>query len=576
MTGRTFKAAAICLLAMALGALGCGESGGGTEPAPDPVLFISIDSLHPGYLDLNADGEAGGTDGDWLMPKVHRFLGEAVHFAESRCYLPSATDMNHLNVLAGTSSAQTGIVGVTTQLVNWNADGTPFLDNIDLSMSLDGQGRPTDTLFNAWKRRWPASKTVFISGKGWVADMYKTDGADIEIFVTGTENPAYLPAPYDWSFYDPETDVDAEEDPESWAQTTFCNLVFDSNPELFPPDAWVVDATLDVLREETPAFGLILLAQMDDAQHALGTAWDPDEFEACSNLESCDRRSKRNPRVFREPVLDAVRDVDAQFGRLVDGIRRLDAYKDVTIILYSDHSHITHLIKRVPNMLDWVRSTTDVADILFQEEIISRAERDGTGFYCLSGSSLGACYFKGDSVYERQERARAAKDVLGDHKVRNPETGEWECPWIVLDHADMRDGLRDEDENRWLVDPGELWHAYFGDNNNADTLVWPDIILLARNGWQIPVYDGVLGNLGVDIPFPLPPLTVFIGGHGGLDTEPIVMAMGGPGIATGKVINDAGYESNYRIADLAVTVANRFGLELTTETVGIDRSVDLE
>jgi len=54
------------------------------------------------------------------------------------------------------------------------------------------------------------------------------------------------------------------------------------------------------------------------------------------------------------------------------------------------------------------------------------------------------------------------------------------------------------------------------------------------------------------------------------------MVFQGPGMKAGKVIADSTYAKNYRIADIAVTLAKMFGLELRSTTVGKDRSNDLK
>jgi hypothetical protein len=99
------------------------------------------------------------------MPSVRAFLNRAVWYPEAKAYLPAATDMNHLNALAGTSTAQNGIIGVWAQPVGWDEKGKAIIRNSHLSMARDDQGRPVDTLFHAWKRRWPGSKTLLITGK---------------------------------------------------------------------------------------------------------------------------------------------------------------------------------------------------------------------------------------------------------------------------------------------------------------------------------------------------------------------------------------------------------------------------
>lgn len=548
------------------GLAGCGgdseSSNGSSRGRPSPVLFISIDSLPPSYLTLNRRGERGGREGDWLMPNLMRFLEGATLFADARGYLPAATDMNHLNAVAGTSSAQTGVISVSVQPRNWNPDGTMRIEPIHVSWFRDEQGRAVDTLFNAWKRKWPRSKTMYIAGKFWVGEMFRSPISDVDIIVTGGDYPTYLTAPEVRNFYDPPGDVDASTDPESLYQVIGGRGLLMKDPAHFPSDRWIVDAALSVLDREEPDLGVILVAQMDDAQHAFGTVSDPDEFVPCGNLR-CDYQSARHPMTYREPILDAVRDVDNEFGRLMEGLRQMDRYRDATIVLYSDHGHINHLLQ------EDFGDSTDMVQILLREGLITEEEKKGIGFSALGVSSVGGIWRKGDTLAERQAWALAAKDALLRHEILNPQTGERECPWFVGVHEDMRRGMPGYSE------PGELWHAHYGPRNDPETMLWPDLVLGAKNGWQIPIYGGVLANIGIRLPDWFPPFTLFLGGHGGVDTLPIVMAVRGPSVARGKVVSDPTYTKNHRISDLAITVARMHGLTLCTTTVGQDLTAEL-
>lgn len=551
--------------------MGCGD-GGSLEGdstglgQPAPLLFISIDSLPPEYLDLDANGKKRGTKGNRLMPNVCAFLREATHFTDARDYMPAATDMNHLNAIAGTSSAQTGIISVAVQPYSWNPDGTCDMQRPHMSWARDDQGRPVDTLFNAWKRKWPRSKTIYSSGKFWVADMYRTDTSDVDIFLTGSDRPDYVDPPESWNFYDPVNDTDGKEDPESLMQRVLIQQILMKDPEHFPADSWLVDATLKVLEREEPDFGVILLAQMDDVQHAMGTAWNPDAFE--EGGFRCGWRDRQNPWICREPVLDAVRDVDEQFGRLIAGLKGMDRYREATLVLYSDHGHISHLLQRGLEDGQRLHGSTDVVDILHKAGSLSDDEKDGKGFATVTACSFGILYWKGE-ISMRKQRAFEAKEILTAHEVVHPSTGKRECPWEVMIHEDMIRGMEG------VAGPGELWHEYFGPRDDGVSPIWPDMVITMKNGWQIPLYGDVVANFGMEFPFPLPPLTVFLGGHGAPDTQRIVMAASGPGIPRGRVLFDPEYQRDFRIADLAITMQKRFGLKLKSSTVGRDRSMDL-
>jgi hypothetical protein len=210
----------------------------------------------------------------------------------------------------------------------------------------------------------------------------------------------------------------------------------------------------------------------------------------------------------------------------------------------------------------------DAVGILYDAGIVSGAQIDGDGFIVLSGSSLGEVYWKADTLEERRALAARAKQALLAYRAVNPETGRSECPWRVLDQTEMQDGVPG------IAGPGELWHDYFGPDAGPGELLWPDLLIFMRNGWQIPVYHGLFGNLNIVVP-DAPPLSLFNGGHGGPDTQAILMAVRGPGVAEGRMLDDPLFDRDYRISDIAMTAASLFGLDLISTTVGRDRSAEL-
>jgi predicted AlkP superfamily pyrophosphatase or phosphodiesterase len=558
------------------------------QPGPPPsqkssaskaprVIIISIDSLDPRYLYLNGRGESGGKSGDWLMPRVRRFLDEGVWFENTRCHMPAITDPNHLNVVSGGSSAHSGLYSVSLQLFDWHDDGRPKIVGPSLSWARDDEGRPVDTLFAAWKRRWPESVTFYVSGKEWVARMYDTPNSGVDMIIGGSKFPAYCdPPPGGYRFYDPPGDDDAEVDYETAVQRSVSRRFYENNPGHFPPDMWVVNTALKMLNRELPDFGVVVLAQADDLQHGLGAAWDPGEFVGEPRL----RKSAINPMTAREAVLDGMRDVDRQFGRLLDGLKSMPNYRDATIILYSDHGHVTHraketvwdIFKKSAFDLYDRRVSTDLVAILAQAGIIHGRELDYRGFCPIMGSSVGGLCFKGE-IAKRREKAELTKAALLAHRVVNPATGLEELPWDVLDWRDMKRGVPG------VCEAGELYHPYFGDNDTPGRLHWPDIFVMARNNWQLPAVMGLLTNIGLALPEfvakRMAPWRAMLGGHGSADTQAVLMAMQGPDIGRGRLLSDPEYKRNYRLADVAVTLSSMLNLELTSTTIGRDRTPEV-
>lgn len=560
------------------------QKNGTVGARPSRLIFVAVDGLHPQYIELNARGMPGGREGDWLTPNLRAFLKKSLWYKNAKAYLPAATDMNHLNALAGTCSAQTGILGVWAQPRRWSPKGEAVVTRNNIADARDDRGRPVDTLFHAWKRRYPESKTTMISGKEWVAEMFREEGGSspVDILVTGPHHPDYLMPPRREKLADPATDDDAACDPESGRGSFFGKSM---NPgevmtrlytgqgglltwqmehfaDRFPHDQWVVEAALEIFKRENPGMAYILLAQCDDAGHCLGSAWDPSEFVpadppytpplGCENKPGYQLVSSRNRMLFREAVLDVIRDVDIQFGRLMEGFRQQGVLDDAIVILLSDHSMVNHL-----DTDDF--SSTDCIGVLQRAGIIeTRHFLENRDVFAFTVSSYGLLYWKRD----KQNVARA-KAALLDHRAFNPQSGVQECPWWVIDREDMKNGLKG------VCLPGELYHDYYVEVDRERTVLWPDLIILAKNGWQLPVYNGQVPNVGIKAPRWTPPWRVYNGGHGSVDTLPIVAAVRVPNGKTGVC------EEPLRIADLGVTAAALFDLELQSSTVGKNLSKDI-
>lgn len=546
------------------------------------LIFIAIDALHPKYLELDAQGLGAGSDGNWLTPNIRAFLQESVWYKNAKCFLPAATDMNHLNAMAGTSSGQTGIISVWAQPAGWNENGDAIIHRTSMAFARDDQGRPVDTLFSAWKRRWPDSKTLLITGKEWVGEMFRKDGSPgfgIDILVTGPNHPDYLKPPEIERFAHPDTpELDDGDycDPVSGHLGFFAGSMRPSNvmtrlytgqgslltlqmehfAEHFPHDRWIVDSTLEIFKRENPDLAYILLAECDDAGHCIGSAWDPTEFvqvdppyeppEYCDYKSEYQLVSRRNKLLFKTGILNAIRNVDTQFGRLMKGLQKQGVLDRARVVLLSDHSAVNHLYTD-----DF--SSTDVMALLTDAEIIEKKN-----VYAFSVSSYGVLYWR-----DHKEQIPKAKELLLSHRTLNPQTGTEECPWFVLDRNDMKNGMDG------VCLPGELYHSYYIDTDREKTLIWPDLIILGKNGWQIPVYNGHVPNVGIKAPSWAPPWRVYNGGHGSVDTLPIVAAISVPEGKKGILYKPI------RIADLGVTAASLFGLTLNSTTIGTDLSKDI-
>jgi len=524
------------------------------------VVIISIDALDPRYLFLNKQGEYGGHEGDYLMPNVRAIVDSGVRFANAQCHLPSATDMNHLNALAGTCSLQTGIFGVSAQPVKWNDNGKMgAMDAPDLFSW--GQSRPIDTLFSAWKREFGSgSRTLYAAGKEWVGRMFDTQGSGVDMVLGGSTASLDMPdrlfpmgfsAPERYSFYDPPSDKNRLYDYTSPYQKIFCDFFYGRNPENFPSDSWMVENTLRVIKTAKPDLTVLLLAQMDDLQHGLGTAY-PEDFNRLLLSDT----SSINAWVVREAVLDGIRDVDVHVGKFMNELYAMPEYRDTLIVLYSDHGHVTHRDTLRANVGPFIE--TDPTAVLKRYRFLSEAEKNGYGYFPYTASSYGGLYFNGN---DRVKRAAEAKEILNDYTLKDyfPDGSALgtTSPWYVMTREDMVCGMPGKG-----ILPYELFHH--SADNRAKGL-WPDVMLFMKNGWQLPITGGLAANLGVTLPSTLPPLVGFLGGHGSLDSRKIVLAYKGPGIPHGKVVN-----TPCRISDIGLTLKGLLGMSVEL----IDKSKD--
>ena len=300
--------------------------------------------------------------------------------------------------------------------------------------------------------------------------------------MTGPNHPDYLKSPQKESLADPHTDHDAACDPESTrlgffggpmeasdvmtrlytGQGSLLTWQMENFPEHFPHDSWIVDSTLEIFRRDNPDMAYILLAQCDDAGHSIGCAWDPSEFikvdppyepgEGCENRPEYQLVSSRNKLLFKEAILDVVRDVDIQFGRLMEGLQSQGVLDKAKVILLSDHSAENHLYTE-----DF--SSTDCVGLLEEAGIIAKGDlSEKKEMYAFSVSGYGVLYWR-----ENKEKISKAKEVLLSHQAINPQTGKKECPWWVIDRFDMKNGLKG------ICLPGELYHTYYVDVDKEQT-----------------------------------------------------------------------------------------------------------
>ncbi|MBX2864638.1 MAG: alkaline phosphatase family protein [Leptolyngbyaceae cyanobacterium MAG.088] len=527
-----------------------------TLNAPDvqtePLIIIALDALNPAYVNLDRYATGLGSEGDWLMPNLQGFREQSAYWENAKAWAPYVTDNNHLNAVAGTNPGLTGTYNVNFQAIEWGPRGVQTPD-IHIANARYPDGTPVQTIFDLFETVTNGdATTAYIAGKDWVGDSYianeeNPDRNVVDFSVTGSR-PRYQDPFGEPNYYDnPETDADAEWDPESRNQVRSSNLLNGNVDDggaggSHPSDHWIADEALQILRNDQPDVIYILMAQLDQSQHALGSLvinedglpeWDigprprgiPDEvFE--------ERYTYVNPvnnELYMEPIVDAIWDTDQAFGDLMAGIEQIKTdipgYLDnANIVVLSDHNMVTHQDQ------GGLRGATSIKDILTDNgiDVSGRGALD-----VVSNGSTGYVFLRPDADISLIDQV---DDILGDYTLVNPETGQSEVPWDIVTRDEMITGRPDLN-----LEPMELYHQYY-----ADEGIWPHLFLFAKNGWQFP-----LEKEGRDFSG-----TLLKGAHGSNDSDDILMAIQGMGLPVGT------YSSPVRISDIGTTAMEYYDLPI--------------
>jgi len=498
------------------------------------VYFVSIDSLHPAYLQLNAAGAGPGKDGDRLMPNLHRLQQRSVFYPNAKAHIISATDMNHFNFLAGTMTGTSGIPLVATAFFGFDEKGKPITvanRNLKSEITIYGEGKKVKTIFNSAKTFNPRAWTAFVSGKGWVPEMMKFPDYQLDRVITGAETPEWAnpipggsdspakqlrsllrallarPGKKAHQLGNPENLPEPQDRRENYPLAKLMNGV----PSQFPPDKWVMDAALKVLENEDPDVFYVLLAAVDDAGHAYGSAFDPEEWDSRGTATLKDDVSQFDSRASRQGILNVVREADKQLGRLLDLLEERGSLDKVILVAESDHAMVTHYRK----------------SLALGERLKKAGKFDSKADYFFGGaSSVGM-------VANKTGNPAVMADVeaaLESWQVKNPVTGRLECPVIVYNREEMKTGFDQATGKQWML-PNEYYSAYYVEHRKPGQVQWVDLLILTAPNYKFRLEGVGLGNLGMtSLPIKLPKWGFFIGGHGSFDTQPCLLMVSAPGV----------------------------------------------
>ena len=522
------------------------------------VYYWAIDSMDPEYLYLNSKGKGPGSPGNWLMPNLHAFLDQGVNYTSAKVYLPSATDMNHTNALAGTYTGTQGIYMVGGTFLGF----TQLDEVIDAPNSMDlmrygPNGAPIERIYEVAKEQTGSNPlTGFWSNKNWLADVEAQKSVDIE----GSSNkwPLFFPAPAKYDAGDPKpsttfskcfyNDVTREViTPIQLGQLNFLvglglflipvTTVVGSMPGNHAEDRYLVDSFFRSIAEEDPDVSYINAGDLDNTGHFTGASWDPSEFNVWG-------QSKYSPLMKRDDCLAICRKVDSYFAEFIDMLKARGVYDNSTIVVLADHG--------MENMKDQSKGyqVLDLRNILRQHGFVHWEDYNEAG-----GTEINFVWC------QDKTKLAAIEDILKNYTVNDPKLGPVK-PLTVVDREEMLNG---EDFGvHGKVRPRELYSEYWINHpGQPDGQLWPDLFVFPLYNYNIAAHGQILaGSINpVGITLGNVPDSVELGfpaAHGGLQTTSIPLVFkapaGDPDYTPGiKVSNEV------EVADIAPTIYKIMG-----------------
>lgn len=536
------------------------------------IYYWSVDSMEPEYMYLNRAGTGPGSEGDWLMPNHHAFLSQGVNYADARSYLPTATDMNHTNALAGTYTGTSGVylVGGTVRGFTEHDEPINALNSMDL-MRYGPEGKPIERVYEVAKRETGGKAlTGFWSNKNWLTELESQKTVDIAGH--SEEFPFFYPPPRKYVAGDPETDNDPF-DPMSgpfkmdlYSDVTReiiiptllgqfnlllglgmfaipMSLVFGLGPGGHCEDRHLAHSVLRSIIEEDPDVAYINVADLDNTGHFTGSSWNPEEWDTSGTQTAVDDVNKYSPWMRRDDCLDIAREEDVLFGEFLDLLKARGVYDNSIVVVLSDHG------------MENVKDQDNGYEVIDLRKILSRHGFVYNEDYREAGGA-GSVIWCGDPVKVAQ-----IEQVLEQYTVDDPEQGKIN-PMIVLNRQEMRDGM--DYGERGSVLPGELYSEYWANNpGEPDGHIWADLFVFPQYRYNICTHGQVLagGFNPVGITLGNIPDTVQMGFpsfHGGLSTGRIPLVFKAPAGYPGYI---PGTERAERvgIGDIAPTIYQIMG-----------------
>ncbi len=537
------------------------------------IYFWAIDSMDPEYLYLSRKGTGRGRKGDWLMPNIRAFLRDSINYRNTDAYLPSATDMNHTNALAGTYTGTQGIymVGGTYKGFTEHDEVLVVPNTMDL-MKYGKEGKPIERVFEVAKEETSGKALCgFWSNKNWLAEL--EGGRGVDIIGHSERWPLFFKPPWKYRFAgDPKTDSNPEDPVSAPIRSCFHSpatgakavviptilgqfdivtglqlfsvpiaLLFGKIPGMHAEDRYIASSFFRSIIEEDPDVCYINLGDLDNTGHFTGASWSLSEWKPGKTEDTSDDENVYSPWLRRDECIDIAREADALFGSFIRLLKERGVYENSIIVVLSDHG--------MENMKDPKKGyeVIDLREILRDKGIVFKEQYEESG-----GTELSMIWCPDLSLTARIEK------ILEKHTVCDPILGKVR-PLIVVNRKEMRQGVEFGKHGR--VRPMELYSEKWIENPSPEGHIWPDLFVFPLYNYQIMAHgDSIttgINNVGLTIGINAAEEVKFgfPAAHGGLQTQHIPLLFKPPDGCR------AGYEvaQNVEIGDIAPTIYRLMG-----------------
>ncbi len=540
------------------------------------IYYFSIDSMNPEYLYLNREGTGPGSEGDWLMPNLHAFLESGVNYTNAKCYLPSATDMNHTNALAGTLTGTQGIYMVGGTYARFTEhDEVIARSNSMEQMYYGEEGKPLKRIYEVAKEQTGGKALCgFWSNKDWLANL--EGEKTVEIIGNSERWPFFFMPP--WK-YRAAGDPQSDENPQDRLSASFgdccmhsnnaeettiptmlgqfdlylafrflnmpISLLFGKVPGMHAEDRYIAESFIRSVLEEDPDVCYVNLADLDNTGHFTGASWFLEEWEPGGKKGIENDRSRFSPWPRREECLDILREADLLFGEFIRLLKDRGVYDNSIIVFLSDHG--------MENAKDPEEGYQfiDLREILRKNGFLHREDYFESG-----GTEINLIWCDDPTKTELIEK------VLEDYTVEDKELGTVH-PLCVINRQEMRDGVDYGKFGR--VRPRELYSEYWINHPEArEGQRWPNLFVFPLYNYQQAAHGDIFatGNNAVGIKLGIKLAESVIigmpGTHGGLQTTSIPLIFKAP---AGYPLYSGGteYDGEVEVGDIAPTIYRIMG-----------------